>query len=330
MASDTDFNRKSFTTGHTGFGVPFATWPDRADVPRNAARSLRYMDRYLTVTQGEVFYVTEALAKLEGLERGPSGNTAMAAAVSLARDLPRDATVVVQETEYTGAGKHHWAQLNFARENGVEVRAGDPADNVPGKAIVIPERPEQIRAKDFDLGKHAPQLRAQRARRTRARATSPTAEDIAFLAEDTNSTPATVEADRRRELKEGRRRTMVREDTFKEVRAAPRRTSPTSSSRRASGSSRSEIVDRSSSSRARTRRLRSSARVLMRMGIDSPTCSAVVAECEKRGLLGHGAGHVVWRCMRGVGLLGAPRPPRGSPPARAGTMVEARWKGGAR
>ena len=52
MASDTDFNRKSFTTGHTGFGVPFATWPDRADVPRNAARSLRYIDRYLTVTPG--------------------------------------------------------------------------------------------------------------------------------------------------------------------------------------------------------------------------------------------------------------------------------------
>ena len=128
MASDSDFNRKSFTTGHTGFGVPFATWPDRADVPRNAARPLRYMDRYLTVTQGEVFYVTEAMCKLEGLERGPSGNTAMTAALSLARDLPRDATVVVQETEYTGAGKHHWAQLNFAREQGVEVRAGDPRE----------------------------------------------------------------------------------------------------------------------------------------------------------------------------------------------------------
>ena len=127
MASDTDFNRKSFTTGHTGFGVPFATWPDRADVPRNAARSLRYMDRYLTVSQGEVFYATEAMSKLEGLERGPAGNTAIAGAMSLARELPRDATVVVQETEYTGAGKHHWAQLNFAREMGVEVRAGDPA-----------------------------------------------------------------------------------------------------------------------------------------------------------------------------------------------------------
>ena len=151
MASDTDFNRKSFTTGHTGFGVPFATWPDRADVPRNAARSLRYMDRYLTVTQGEVFYVTEAMSKLEGLERGPSGNTAMAAAFSLARELPRDATVVVQETEYTGAGKHHWAQLNFARQMGVEVRAGDPRENKPGVVIVIPETPEQIQAKDFDL-----------------------------------------------------------------------------------------------------------------------------------------------------------------------------------
>ena len=31
MASDRDFNRKSFTTGHTGFSLPFTTWPDRAD-----------------------------------------------------------------------------------------------------------------------------------------------------------------------------------------------------------------------------------------------------------------------------------------------------------
>ena len=38
--------------------------------------------------------------------------------------------------------------------------------------------------------------------------------------------------------------------------------------------------------------------VLMRMGINSPTCQAVVAGCETRGLLGHGAGHVVLVCMR--------------------------------
>jgi hypothetical protein len=193
MASDTDFNRKSFTTGHTGFGVPFATWPDRADVPRNAARSLRYMDRYLTVTQGEVFYVTEALAKLEGLERGPSGNTAMTAAMSMARTMPTDATIVVQETEYTGAGKHHWAQLNFARENGVEVRLGDPKESKPGQAIVIPEHPEQIEAVDFDLAR----MRKSYVRNALSHAPegyAPTAEDIEFLAADTNSDPATVEA----------------------------------------------------------------------------------------------------------------------------------------
>ncbi len=144
MASDRDFNRKSFTTGHTGFGVPFATWPDRVDVPRNAARSLRYMDEYQLVTQGEVFYVTELLARLEGMERGPAGNTSLTAAVTLARQMDRDQVIVVQETEYTGAGKHQNAQLSFARENGIEVRRGDPRENVPGQRIVIPERLEQV------------------------------------------------------------------------------------------------------------------------------------------------------------------------------------------
>jgi len=151
MASDHDFNRKSFTTGHTGFGVPFATWPDRVDVPRNAARSLRYMDEYQLVTQGEVFYVTELLTKLEGLERGPAGNTSLTAAVTLARQMDRDQIVVVQETEYTGAGKHHNSQLAFARQNGIEVRRGDPKDNVPGLAIVIPERLDQVWGKVQDM-----------------------------------------------------------------------------------------------------------------------------------------------------------------------------------
>ncbi len=151
MASDRDFNRKSFTTGHTGFGVPFLVNPDRVDVPRNAARALRYLDRYVTVTQGEVFYMTQALAELEGLERGPAGNTSLAAAFAIAQDMDRDQILVVQETEYTGAGKHPTAQLTFARSMGVEVRRGDPADNLPGKRIVIPLRPDQIGVTDIDL-----------------------------------------------------------------------------------------------------------------------------------------------------------------------------------
>lgn len=54
MASDEQFNKKSCTTGHTGFGVPYATDPDHSDVPRSAARPLRYMDRYVTVDRKSV------------------------------------------------------------------------------------------------------------------------------------------------------------------------------------------------------------------------------------------------------------------------------------
>jgi D-ornithine 4,5-aminomutase subunit alpha len=38
--------------------------------------------------------------------------------------------------------------------------------------------------------------------------------------------------------------------------------------------------------------------VLMRMGLDSLTCGAIVSECERRKLLGHGAGHVVLHCAK--------------------------------
>lgn len=151
MASDSDFNRKSFTTGHTGFGIPFATLPDRSDVPRNAARALRYMDRYLLVKQGEVFYTTEMLASLEGLERGPAGNTSLAGAFALARELPEEAMIVVQETEYTGAGKHPMPQLTFAKRNGIDVIVGDPENEVPGESIVIPAHPSMFRVRDVDL-----------------------------------------------------------------------------------------------------------------------------------------------------------------------------------
>ncbi len=184
MASDEDFNRKSFTTGHTGFGVPFATWPDRADVPRNAARALRYMDRYVLLHQGEVFYVTELLAVLEGLERGPAGNTSLAAAFALAQEMDQEEILVVQETEYTGAGKHPTAQLTFARENGVQVRRGDPAENVPGAQIVIPEGPEQIEVRDFSLDRMRKSLIRNAVRHTGVEEVS--SPEVDFLCEEIN------------------------------------------------------------------------------------------------------------------------------------------------
>lgn len=183
MASDHDFNRKSFTTGHTGFAFPFTVNPDRVDVPRNAARGLRYLDRLVTISQGEVFLVTQLLAELEGLERGPAGNTSLAAAISVARELPDHALVVVQETEYTGAGKHPTAQLTMARQLGIEIRMGDPKDNRPGKRIVIPDDISQVRAKDVALNDLR---RSYLGRIVNSRPGRPLApEEIRFLADET-------------------------------------------------------------------------------------------------------------------------------------------------
>ena len=66
--------------------------------------------------------------------------------------------------------------------------------------------------------------------------------------------------------------------------------------------------------------------VLMRMGIDSPTCGAVVGGCEARGLLGHGAGHVVLVVMQVLGIdapAAARRLADGGPEAWG--VVDAKW-----
>lgn len=185
MASDSQFNKKSCTTGHTGFGIPHTSNPDSGDVPRSATRPLRYMDRYVTTTQGEVMFMTEMLANLEGLERGPAGNTALAAAFALARELPEDALLVVTETEYTGAGKHIQPQLAFARENGIELRFGNPSEDLPGTNIILPENPGLFQVKDVDLN----HLRQSLIKKSMAKAgvKSLTEEDVDFLAQETGT-----------------------------------------------------------------------------------------------------------------------------------------------
>lgn len=190
MASDHDFNRKSFTTGHTGFGMPFITNPDRSDVPRSAARPLRYTDRYVTVNQGEVFFTTEMLVALEGIERGPAGNTSLAAAISIAQELPEDEIIVVQETEYTGAGKHHQAQLSFARKMGIEIRFGNPEEEIPGKSIILPDSVSKIKARDLNLD----QIRTSLIRNATRNAELITASDLEFLVAETNTNREYVKA----------------------------------------------------------------------------------------------------------------------------------------
>ena len=184
MASDLDFNKKSCTTGHTGFGVPYATDPDHSDVPRSAARPLRYMDQYFTTTQGEVMYMTEMLANLEGIERGPAGNTALATAFSYAQELPEDAIVVVSETEYTGAGKHIQPQLDFARDNGIDIKFGDPKDDKPGTNLILPANPGLIKHKVANIEHFRKSLIKKAVKKAGVK---PTDADLEFLAIETKT-----------------------------------------------------------------------------------------------------------------------------------------------
>lgn len=191
MASDGDFNRKSFTTGHTGFGVPFTTGPDRSDVPRSAARPLRYMDRYVTMSQGEVFYITEMLANLEGLEKGPAGNTSLAAAFAIAQEMDEDQIILVQETEYTGAGKTVQPQLSFARENGIDIKFGNPREEKPGVNIILPESPKAIEIKDVDLNRLK---RSAVKNATKGIERELTTEEFDYLAEEINDSVEKVKS----------------------------------------------------------------------------------------------------------------------------------------
>ena len=170
-----------------------ATDPDHSDVPRSAARPLRYMDRYVTVTQGEVMYMTEALANLEGIERGPAGNTALAAAFSLAQELPEDAVLVISETEYTGAGKHIQPQLSFARDNGIEIKFGNPQEeDKPGVNIILPKDPSFVKHKEADINHFRKSLIKKAVKK--AGVEKLTDGDIEFLVAETNTDTDFVKA----------------------------------------------------------------------------------------------------------------------------------------
>ena len=115
----------------------------------------------------------------------------MAAAFALARTLPEDQIVVVQETEYTGAGKHPMPQLTFARQNGVEVRIGDPEEEVPGKNIVLPDHPSRFRVREHDLSA----MRRSALKRLVQGCTSVEREDLEFILQELNADEAFVKAE---------------------------------------------------------------------------------------------------------------------------------------
>ena len=133
-------------------------------------------------------YMTEALANLEGIERGPAGNTALAAAFSLAQEMPEDAVIVISETEYTGAGKHIQPQLSFARENGIEIRFGDPAkEDKPGENIILPKDPGYIKHQEADINHFRQSLIKKAVKKAGVDADKLTDADIEFLVAETKT-----------------------------------------------------------------------------------------------------------------------------------------------
>ena len=144
----------------------------------------------MKIRQGEVFFITEALANLEGLEKGPAGNTSLAAAFVLAQEMREDQIILVQETEYTGAGKSVQPQLSFARENGIDVRFGDPAEEIPGKSIILPSSPEKISVNDIDLA----YLKQSLVKNVLKTTDQPLSEvELKYLAEEINGTVEQVQ-----------------------------------------------------------------------------------------------------------------------------------------
>lgn len=128
-------------------------------------------------------YMTEMLAVLEGIERDPAGNTALACTFALARELPEDEIIVVTETEYTGAGKHIQPQMSFARRNVIEIRFRDPEkEDIPGRNIILPDEPGMFKCKDADID----HIRKNMIRRSvlRAHGKAPIETDLEFLAAD--------------------------------------------------------------------------------------------------------------------------------------------------
>jgi hypothetical protein len=114
-----------------------------------------------------------------------------AAACAMARQMPEEHIIVVQETEYTGAGKPPLSQLYLAQQLGIEVRRGDPRENKPGQVIVIPQHPSQIEAVEVDVDRLR-RLYLHNALHALPEGQTLTDADVAFLAADTKSTSTYV------------------------------------------------------------------------------------------------------------------------------------------
>ena len=93
------------------------------------------------------------------------------------REDPRDALVLPE------------GQLWFAKQNGIDVRLGDPKEEVPGKSVVLPASPALFQYKEADID-HFRQSLIKKA--VKKAGVKPSESDLQFLAEETKTDVAFV------------------------------------------------------------------------------------------------------------------------------------------
>jgi hypothetical protein len=83
-------------------------------------------------------------------------------------------------------------QLSFAKRNNIEIKFGNPDEEVPGQTIIMPEHPSNIKARYSDMDK----LKKSYIKHSVNRISSTCANqaDIDFLVEDTKSNEEFVKA----------------------------------------------------------------------------------------------------------------------------------------
>ena len=140
-------------------------------------------------------WVNGELAVFEGgLKRGPNPQDSYFDEVDLAPYLRKGENQVALLLWYFGKdGFSHLGsgqpQLWFAKQNGIDVRLGDPKEEVPGKSVVLPASPALFQYKEADID-HFRQSLIKKA--VKKAGVKPSESDLQFLAEETKTDVAFV------------------------------------------------------------------------------------------------------------------------------------------
>ncbi len=122
---------------------------DGAFLKRSASRPLRYLDRFLTVKEGDIIYCTELLRNLEGLSRDFHGNIALAVAIYMSMQLEEDKIIVVDGS--IGNGDFNNDYIEYCKSKNYELVKGDSYNLAEKNKIIVPEDITDIYCNDVLL-----------------------------------------------------------------------------------------------------------------------------------------------------------------------------------